>query len=133
MSSDSADLVNFVDISDEARSDSSWKESQQTKDEFDSRQQSPHSNRVGQPTPSTNEKDVPPQQSICFLGGSLAISSDHSQESQCRIGGEIARIIKKTESNHPGRDKKGSHQATCTRDHLPHLKQPMGKSDSSST
>ncbi|RDY06466.1 hypothetical protein CR513_09548, partial [Mucuna pruriens] len=47
-----------------AKSNSGRKESQQTEAESDSRQPSPHSNRVGQLTPSTEEKVVSPQPSL---------------------------------------------------------------------
>ncbi|RDX61507.1 hypothetical protein CR513_60260, partial [Mucuna pruriens] len=44
-------------------SDSSQNGSQQTKDKSNFGQQSLHSDRVGQLTPSTDEKDIPPQPS----------------------------------------------------------------------
>ncbi|RDX65367.1 hypothetical protein CR513_55983, partial [Mucuna pruriens] len=37
----------------------------------------------------------------------------------------------KAESNHSRRNKERSHKITCSRDHLPYLRQPMGESGSS--
>ncbi|RDX96906.1 hypothetical protein CR513_20388, partial [Mucuna pruriens] len=56
----SANLVDFVDTSNKVVSNSSQKESQQTKDEFDFGQPSPQLVRVDQSTPSIEEKDISP-------------------------------------------------------------------------
>ncbi|RDY12320.1 Retrovirus-related Pol polyprotein from transposon opus, partial [Mucuna pruriens] len=106
------------------------------------------SDKVGQPTPSTKAKR-------CFTlikyrvkrpVGEVVGCTQEAQESNrlntsqpsrdqplhlnaqnCTGGGCPANkaATKKIESNHPRHCEEGSHQATCSRDHLPHLGEPM--------
>ncbi|RDX82896.1 hypothetical protein CR513_36261, partial [Mucuna pruriens] len=113
----------------EARSDSSEKESQQAKAEFDFRQPSPLSDRVGQPTPSTEDKFVSPQSPITELKPlPKHLKYTYLEDRGCPTD-KVAVV--ETESDPIGRGEKESHETTCSQDHLSHLRQLMDEFGSS--